>query len=185
MRFRMSWPKSLRKPAKGPQERYKHASDLADDLKRSSQILSRSRPLSLSRRSGLSRSNLKQLIMMVTAVVVVAAVALTYYFGKFDLQDDTQPQQQIWLAVLPFDNLGEAEDAYFADGITDEILTKLSTVPELGVIARQSAFKYRGEEKSIAEIGKALGVDYILRGTIRWQRTSEGPGQVRYGSLLN
>jgi adenylate cyclase len=68
------------------------------------------------------------------------------------------------LAVLPFENLGEPEYDYFADGISDEILTKLSTIPQLGVIARESAFKYRGDEKNIAEIGEELSVQYILKG---------------------
>ena len=165
--------------AKKPQERYQHAGDLGTDLKRTLRGRAGTKRFSFARPSWLFRFSLKQLFMMVTAFVAVTAVALTYFFSEFDLKDGTQPPQQIMLAVLPFDNLGEPEDAYFADGITDEILTKLSTIPELGVIARQSAFRYRGDEKSIAEIGKELGVEYILRGAIRWQRTGEGPSQVR------
>ncbi len=72
------------------------------------------------------------------------------------------------IVVLPFENLGQAEDAYFAQGITDEVTTRLSGVEGLGVISRKSANQYADTEKSVQEIGAELGVDYIVEGTVRW-----------------
>jgi serine/threonine protein kinase/Tfp pilus assembly protein PilF len=83
------------------------------------------------------------------------------------------------IAVLPFENLGSAEDEYFADGITEEITSRLAVVRKLGVISRTSALRYKNAEKSIAEIGHELGVDYVLEGTVRWAKASEGPNRVR------
>jgi serine/threonine-protein kinase len=74
------------------------------------------------------------------------------------------------LAVLPFENLGAPEDEYFADGITDEIISRLSVIKGLAVISRTSSMKYKKSEKGLREIGQELGVAYILQGTIRWDK---------------
>jgi TolB-like protein/Tfp pilus assembly protein PilF/tRNA A-37 threonylcarbamoyl transferase component Bud32 len=74
------------------------------------------------------------------------------------------------IAVLPFDNLGAPDNAYFADGITDEIRGKLATVAGLQVMARTSSAQYAHTAKPPAEIGRELGVDYLLTGTVRWDR---------------
>jgi len=72
------------------------------------------------------------------------------------------------VAVLPFVNMSnDPEQAYFSDGITDDIITDLSRYDELFVIARQSSFFYRGREASIAQISGELGVQYILEGSVR------------------
>jgi TolB-like protein/tetratricopeptide (TPR) repeat protein len=81
--------------------------------------------------------------------------------------------------VLPFDNLGAAEDAAFADGITDEVRGKLAGIPGLRVSARTSSNGYKGTKKSPLEIGGELGVDYLLTGTIRWERGADGQRRVR------
>jgi TolB-like protein/Flp pilus assembly protein TadD len=77
------------------------------------------------------------------------------------------------VAVLPFENLGAAEDKYFAAGMTDEITSRLSTVSDLGVISRTSAMQYEKTNKSLKQIGQELGVDYVLEGSIRWSRSAE------------
>ena len=77
------------------------------------------------------------------------------------------------LAVLPFENLGASEDEYFADGITDEIISRLSVIKGLAVISRTSSMKYKKSEKGLREIGQELGVAYILQGTIRWDKRGE------------
>jgi len=74
------------------------------------------------------------------------------------------------IAVLPFENLGEPDQAYFADGITDEIRGRLSTIRGLQVTARTSSTQYRWTAKSPGEIGRELGVDFLLTGTVRWDR---------------
>src|SRR5436305_4719434 len=72
------------------------------------------------------------------------------------------------IAVLPFQSLSdEKENAYFADGIQDDILTNLSKIGDLKVISRTSVMSYRGKTANVREIGKALGVSAILEGSVR------------------
>ena len=72
------------------------------------------------------------------------------------------------LAVLPLVNLGgEARDDYFADGMTEELISSLSSVGELSIIARTSVVKFKGTKLDVAEIGRALGVGSILEGSVR------------------
>lgn len=71
------------------------------------------------------------------------------------------------LAVLPFANLGDAAEDYFADGVTEDIIAQLSRIPNLRVISRTSVMQYRGTLRSIPEIGRELGVEYILEGSAR------------------
>jgi TolB-like protein/class 3 adenylate cyclase/Flp pilus assembly protein TadD len=72
------------------------------------------------------------------------------------------------IAVLPFDNMsGDAEQTYFADGITEDLITDLSKVDGLFVIARNSTFAYKGKSRDVREIAKALGVRYVLEGSVR------------------
>ena len=86
--------------------------------------------------------------------------------------------------VLPFENLGPAEDAYFAAGIADEINGRLASVSGLGVISRKTAGRYADTEKSVEEIGDELGVDYVLGGTVRWARSDDGASRVRIAPEL-
>ncbi len=72
------------------------------------------------------------------------------------------------IAVLPFDNMsGDAEQEYFSDGISEDITTDLSKLSGLLVIARNSAFAYKGKPVNVAEIGRELGVRYLLEGSVR------------------
>ncbi|HKU60336.1 MAG TPA: protein kinase [Gemmatimonadales bacterium] len=78
------------------------------------------------------------------------------------------------LAVLPFENLGGADQEYFADGVTDEVRGKLTSLPGLQVTARSSSTQYKKSSKSPQEIGRELGVDWLLTGTVRWEQASGG-----------
>jgi adenylate cyclase len=72
------------------------------------------------------------------------------------------------IAVLPFDNVsGNKDQDYFCDGITDDIITELSRFSDLFVIARNSSFQYRGKAIDVRQVGRELGVRYILQGSIR------------------
>jgi adenylate cyclase len=72
------------------------------------------------------------------------------------------------IAILPFANRsGDPDQEYFADGITDDIITELSQFPELFVIARNSSFQYRGRSIDVRQIGRELGVRYLLDGSVR------------------
>ena len=72
------------------------------------------------------------------------------------------------IAVLPFQNLsGDAEQEYFADGMVEEIITALSRFGQLFVIARNSSFAYRGRAVDVKQVGRELGVRYVLEGSVR------------------
>jgi TolB-like protein/Flp pilus assembly protein TadD len=72
------------------------------------------------------------------------------------------------LVVLPFTNLGAADEAYFADGMTEEVTARLARVAGLRVISRTSAASFAGSDVTVADIGSALGVQYVLEGSVRW-----------------
>jgi serine/threonine-protein kinase len=90
---------------------------------------------------------------------------------------------RVMIAVIPFQNLGSPEDAYFSDGVSEEILTELAKAPQLGVISRTSAAQYTGTTKSLKLIGRELGVGYILEGTVRWSK-ADGSNRVRISAQL-
>ena len=72
------------------------------------------------------------------------------------------------IAVLPFANMsGDPEQEYFSDGITEDIITDLSKISALFVVARNSVFTYKGKSVKVEEVGKELGVSYILEGSVR------------------
>ncbi|MEP6574621.1 MAG: protein kinase [Gemmatimonadota bacterium] len=88
------------------------------------------------------------------------------------------------LAVLPFENLGDTSDAYFADGVTDAVRGKLTQLGKLVVIARTSSMEYRGRGKSLGQIARELGVRYLLTGTVRWAKSKNGLSQVQVSPEL-
>jgi adenylate cyclase len=97
-----------------------------------------------------------------------------------------QPKQppiepdRLSIAVLPFDNMsGDPEQEYFADGMVEEITTALSRFKTLFVIARNSSFAFKGKAVDIKEIGRWLGVRYVLEGSVR-----KGSGKVRIAGQL-
>jgi len=72
------------------------------------------------------------------------------------------------IAVLPFTNMsGDPEQAYFSDGITDDIITELSRFRSLFVIARNSSFQYKGKNVDVRQVARELGVQYIVEGSVR------------------
>jgi len=72
------------------------------------------------------------------------------------------------IAVLPFTNMtGDVEQEYFSDGITEDIITELSRFGELFVIARNSSFQYKSKAVDVRQVGRELGVRYVLEGSIR------------------
>ena len=78
------------------------------------------------------------------------------------------PPSKPSIAVLPFDNMsGDPEQGYFADGITEDIITDLSKVSGLFVIARNSSFAYKGQAPDIRKVSRELGVRYVLEGSVR------------------
>jgi serine/threonine-protein kinase len=90
----------------------------------------------------------------------------------------------VGLAVLPFDNEGDTANAYFADGITDEIRSKLSALPALRLIASASSNQYRHASKPQDQIGRELGVRYLLTGRVQWEQGANGTRRVRVSPEL-
>ncbi len=81
------------------------------------------------------------------------------------------------VVVVPFDNLGDSTDAYFAEGVSEEIGSQLARIPGLQVIGRAGVQRYRGSNRSPLEIARELGAAWVLSGSVRWARTS-GTGVV-------
>lgn len=98
-------------------------------------------------------------------VVVIFASLLTWTRW----QSARAEAHRVMLVVLPFDNVGATAQDFFSDGITDEMITQLGALDpqRLGVIARTTAMQYRHSPKNVMDIGRDLGVDYLLEGSIR------------------
>ncbi len=106
------------------------------------------------------RRNLGLLLLL---AVVISGVA-----GFFLLPRASAHRMEKSIAVLPFENLSDdKENAFFADGIQDDILTNLARIGDLKVVSRTSVMSYRGKSSTLREIGKTLGVSAILEGTVR------------------
>ncbi len=88
------------------------------------------------------------------------------------------------IVVFPFENLGSADDEYFAAGMTDEITTRLAGVQGLSVISRTSAQQYDRSGKTMSQVAQDLGIDYVLEGSVRWERSSDGANRVRISPQL-
>lgn len=119
------------------------------------------------------------LVWIVVATVIVLAglsILSDHYLRKRGSLPLFEPKM---LVVLPFENLGAAEDDYFAEGLTEELTSRLSAVHGLGIISRTSSKQYKDTTKTTKQIGEELGVDYILEGTVRWDRTPDSRGRVR------
>ena len=106
----------------------------------------------------------RNLITLIAIGVIVSAVAGFFLFPRISWRKVEKS-----IAVLPFQNLSdEKENAYFADGMQDDILTNLSKIGDLKVISRMSVMSYRGDAlRNAREIGKALGVATLLEGSVR------------------
>jgi serine/threonine protein kinase/tetratricopeptide (TPR) repeat protein len=154
---------------KNPEERYQSAAELLADLKALRRTLTGASGAPPSKSFAAKRSRKVALVVVAgVAVVVVVAVLLTRHF--LSTGPGTAIERKM-LAVLPFQNLGAPEDEYFADGITEEITSRLAKISGLRVISRTSAQQYKKTEKSLRQIGSELGANYVLEGTIRWDKS--------------
>jgi TolB-like protein/Tfp pilus assembly protein PilF len=106
----------------------------------------------------------RNVIMLVATGVVLSAIAGFFLLPRISSAHKIDKS----IAVLPFENLSDdKENAYFADGIQDDVLTNLSKIGDLKVISRTSVMPYRGKASNVREIGKALGVGSVLEGSVR------------------
>jgi TolB-like protein/Tfp pilus assembly protein PilF len=158
---------------KDPQRRYSSALALAEDLER----WLKHEPIR-ARRTGLVtrgrkwvRRNPTSALLVASVVALVAAIgalalALPFYWHR-NLTMSPPPEKSI--AVLPLENLSEdKENAFFADGIHDELLSNLAKIKELKVISRTSVMQYKtGVTRNLKEIAQQLGVSNVVEGTVR------------------
>ncbi|NNE07918.1 MAG: protein kinase [Gemmatimonadetes bacterium] len=99
--------------------------------------------------------------------------------GGAGVADSRAAEERRRIVVLPFENLGSADDAYFAAGITEEITSRLARVGDLSVISRTTAVQYDRTGKTMSRIGEELDVDYVLEGTVRWEKRADATSRVR------
>ena len=149
---------------KDPKRRYSSALALAEDLER----WMKHEPI-LARRTGICTRGRKWVrrnptsALLATSLVALAAAA-GWIVWRSDLIQNPATRG---IAVLPFENLSdEKEHAFFADGVQDDILTKLAKIADLKVISRASVMQYRGKQ-DVRQIGNALRVSHVLEGTVR------------------
>jgi serine/threonine-protein kinase len=171
---------------KEPKKRFQSTLDLANELEElqrdvDSGTASAASAAAVPARQALAK---RRWLLAGGAVLAVVAVALGYLLPRGTEPPRVSDPERKMLAVLPFENLGSPDDAYFAAGMTEEITGRLARVSGLGVISRTSAVQYAQTGKTMKQIGKDLGVSYVLEGTVRWDRGPEGAGRVRISSQL-
>ena len=160
---------------KDPQRRYSSALALAEDLER----WLRHEPIR-ARKSGIFTRSRKWVRRNPAAAILVPSLAaLAAVVGVMVWNSESNRPPPAGIAVLPFENLSDAkENAFFADGVQDDILTKLAKIAELKVISRTSVMGYHGE-KNVRKIGQALRVSHVLEGSVR-----KTDGRVRVNAQL-
>lgn len=149
---------------KDPKRRYSSALALAEDLDRwvkHEPILARHTGILTRGKKWVRRNPTSALL---AASLVALAAAASWIISKTEL---THHPLTTGIAVLPFENLSDdKEHAFFADGVQDDILTKLAKIADLKVISRSSVMPYRGKQ-DMRQIGNALRVSHVLEGTVR------------------
>src|SRR5210317_65258 len=112
------------------------------------------------------------------AMIILAIAVVFLLVDKFAIQADndlpetavvaTAPEEKPSIAVLPFVNMsGDAENEYFSDGLSEELLNLLAKIPQLHVAGRTSSFKFKGTNEDLRIIGEALNVAHVLEGSVR------------------
>ena len=131
---------------------------------------------------GATPSKRRPMAVAGPALVAIAALAAA---GVFAMRASngrataTAAAPQPRIAVLPFENLGRADDEAFTAGITEEITSRLAGISALKVVSRTSARRFARSTASMKEVGKALNADYVLEGTVRMDRASGDTGMAR------
>jgi serine/threonine-protein kinase len=161
---------ALKALAKSPADRYPTAKALAAALDQALDVThSGSRPIVASSRRARLRAPLLVLVGIIALLTTAYAIVRLPHGAAREAR----------LVVLPFTNRGAPEDAYFADGIADEVRGKLAGLGTLQLIARSSSDQYRESTKSPKQIGDELGVNYLLSATVRWAKAADGTSRVQ------
>jgi len=117
---------------------------------------------------GIHRSRIQRSRSVVWLVFAVAATGVLLWLGALYEGDRSDRDEITSIAVLPFANLGASPDQqYFADGISDDLITDLTKISGLFVISRDSSFAYKGEPVDLPKVAEHLGVRYLIHGSVR------------------
>jgi serine/threonine protein kinase len=168
---------------KDKEERYQHADDMLADLRKERKSLEYAKSgyvkasainqISKEKTSGITIKNLRIIILIAVVVLLVALSLILKPFGLWEGQipssrtiKETEAIKTI--AVLPFVNMSsDPNQEYFSDGISDELINRLSRNPKLRVTARTSSFYFKGKDVNIKTIAQTLNVKHILEGSVR------------------
>jgi len=146
---------------KDPERRYQTAKDLRNELEEL-----RGRATAKTRRNLGSRRALRLALGAVAALLLVIAVANRTALREWLTVPKTSPRIRS-LAILPLSDLsGDPDQEYFADGMTDALINELAQIGELKVISRTSVMQYKGAALQLRQIGRALGVDAVVEGSV-------------------
>jgi TolB-like protein/tRNA A-37 threonylcarbamoyl transferase component Bud32/Flp pilus assembly protein TadD len=160
---------------KDSRRRYSSALDLAEDLER----WIWHEPIRAKRSGFFTRARKWVRRNPTIAALIALSIVLAAGLGVMTWERESVRMIPAGIAVLPFENLSDnKEDAFFADGVQDDILTKLAKIADLKVISRTSVMGYRGK-RDLRQIGRALGVSHVLEGTAR-----RSAGKVRVNAQL-
>jgi TolB-like protein/Flp pilus assembly protein TadD len=159
---------------KQPEERSQSARDLAFELRAILADTGPAKPATIT-----TSTRRRRFVELALAGVAVLAVAGVLVLKLKPEGPGARATRLLKIVVLPFENLGAPEDAYFAAGMTEEITSRLANVQGLGVISRTSAVQYDRRGKTVKQIGSDLGVDFVLEGSVRWERSPGHESRVR------
>ncbi len=150
---------------KNPDDRYQSAKELGVDLRR---LTASPRAHPAAEAPGLNKRGERRLKLAAAAVAALMVMAAAGYFGWERVQAPaTQPGLIDSIAVLPLENLsGDPEQEYFADGMTEALITELSKIQALKVISRTSAMRYKETNKAMPQIAQELGVKGLIEGSV-------------------
>ena len=158
---------------KEPENRYQSAKELAIDLRRlerTTEIGASKTEVSMGQFSRQVSSR-RRILPLVGTVICVLAIAAASLWHK-SVQRNATPVNTASIAVLPFADLSPGHDEeYFSDGLAEEILNDLAKIPNLRVVARTSAFQFKGKNEDLRVIGRKLNVENVLEGSVRKERT--------------
>ena len=129
-----------------------------------------------------NRAPVRRIPIFVGAVAVLTLAVALGVWQFYTRRPTIEPAQMAIslpdkpsIAILPFDNIGgDSEQEYFSDGLTDDIITELSKISDLFVIARNSVYKYKGKDVDVNKVGMELGVRYVLEGSVRMAENKVG-----------
>ena len=157
---------------KNPDERYQNVSDITSDLQNYQQAITpdllRPRPVVKKLKKREKLSWIKKVLLGFGLLLPLSFGIVAWYIYPFlYVPEPIKQQHDKAIAVLYFDNMSAEEDAYFTDGLTEELISRLTRVKNLKVASRTDDRIYKSKPATIAEIGKDLNVDYIVEGSVR------------------